>query len=336
MTIQLVRGGKACGSRWTWERFWQAINSCQVGGRVGTWPSNGQIPQHVSILGVVGRMDTALSFFHFRTRRWDAGRRYSLEAESDMDYRNQRDSAQWHETWDQIISASARGTRSVWALRSTRDLATPWTHTSTRKTNVKVPYNTRVRAPAITLPNAAARSTRACATLTDDSAPLNPVGRGTPEGSRGTEKLTCCKKSILIATMNVRTLRINNKRLELANAFNEQLLDVLGVVDYKIVHSDSVNIQKMNKCTLITTSAWRTVSNAASGGVGIMINALAEKALSNVSSYNDNKRILVANFSGNPATTIIVHRRWRVLIKQRITMKICLVPSVKFPNTMSC
>ena len=46
---------------------------------------------------------------------------------------------------------------------------------------------------------------------------------------------------------------------------------VLDIVDHKIVHEDDpVVYQRIDKQILITASAWRNASNAASGGVGLM------------------------------------------------------------------
>ncbi len=55
---------------------------------------------------------------------------------------------------------------------------------------------------------------------------------------------------------------------------------------------------------MITSSAWRNSSQAATGGVGLIISRDAESNLCEVSSIS--KRIIQATFSGNPPTTIIV------------------------------
>ena len=56
---------------------------------------------------------------------------------------------------------------------------------------------------------------------------------------------------------------------------------------------------------LITSSAWRLNNNAASGGVGFIISKEAAGNLTGVRKWNE--RIIVANFSGNPALTAIVN-----------------------------
>ena len=57
--------------------------------------------------------------------------------------------------------------------------------------------------------------------------------------------------------------------------------------------------------TLITTSATRNSAGAAYSGVGIVLNTQAKSSLSNVKPHTD--RILIANFQGNPATTVNVN-----------------------------
>ena len=65
-----------------------------------------------------------------------------------------------------------------------------------------------------------------------------------------------------------------------------------------------MKFQQLDNHMLITTSAWRNKSQAATGGVGILLSSAAEKVLSDISKISD--RILKATFAGNPETTIIV------------------------------
>ncbi|KAJ8384046.1 hypothetical protein AAFF_G00211780 [Aldrovandia affinis] len=62
--------------------------------------------------------------------------------------------------------------------------------------------------------------------------------------------------------------------------------------------------RRVERCTFITASAWRNEAQAATGGVGLMLGSLARKALRWV--YHHTDRILIAEFSGNPVTTVIV------------------------------
>eukprot|EP00057_Strongylocentrotus_purpuratus_P020276 XP_011674750.1 PREDICTED: craniofacial development protein 2-like [Strongylocentrotus purpuratus] len=54
---------------------------------------------------------------------------------------------------------------------------------------------------------------------------------------------------------------------------------------------------------LITSSANRSSVGAAIGGVGLLLSPSAYDSLASMRSHSD--RIIVANFQGNPATTVI-------------------------------
>ena len=63
--------------------------------------------------------------------------------------------------------------------------------------------------------------------------------------------------------------------------------------------------EKLEGSTLRTTSAWRNSMGAAVGGVGLLVNKLAESTLAEVTPVTE--RILKASFNGNPSPTIIVN-----------------------------
>ena len=112
-----------------------------------------------------------------------------------------------------------------------------------------------------------------------------------------------CKKQLQIGTFNARTLRNQEKRLELAHNFNKCKLDILGVVDHKIVHEEEqIRRENLGNCTLITTSTWRNSNGAAAGGVGVLVSRHAEKALGEIRPLNN--RIMSVIFKGNPNTTV--------------------------------
>lgn len=141
-----------------------------------------------------------------------------------------------------------------------------------------------------------------------DYVPLNPLGRGMHDGSKAEGRLLSCKQYNYVATFNARTLRLENKRKELVNCFKEQSIAILGIVDHKIVHKeddDDIVYDTVEDGIFITSSAWRNSRNAASGGVGLVVNKIAAGTLAEVIKWN--RRIIVANFSGNPSLTIIVH-----------------------------
>ena len=83
-------------------------------------------------------------------------------------------------------------------------------------------------------------------------------------------------------------------------------MNILGIVDHKLVHDDDeIQTEQLNKCTLITSSAWRNANSPSSGGVGLLVSKTTESALAEIKSYNE--RIIIAHLNGNPMTTIIVH-----------------------------
>ena len=66
--------------------------------------------------------------------------------------------------------------------------------------------------------------------------------------------------------------------MELANNFNKCKLNILGIVDHKIVHDDDPTKSKnLHRCTLITTRAWRNNNGTVAGGVGILVDSHTEK-----------------------------------------------------------
>ena len=61
--------------------------------------------------------------------------------------------------------------------------------------------------------------------------------------------------------------------------------------------------QHINNHLLVTASAWRNSAQAAVDGIGFILNASAEKSLCEVVPLSE--RILRAEFSGNPKSTIL-------------------------------
>ena len=79
----------------------------------------------------------------------------------------------------------------------------------------------------------------------------------------------------------------------------------LGIIDHKIVHEENVMIQKLDRCTLITTSAWRNNCNAAVGGVGILVSNQVENLIAEIKPHTD--RILQVNITGNPMMSLLIN-----------------------------
>ncbi|XP_049332441.1 uncharacterized protein LOC125800254 [Astyanax mexicanus] len=94
-------------------------------------------------------------------------------------------------------------------------------------------------------------------------------------------------------------------REELAHCVEERGVEILGIQEHRRVHTeDPIAYNRVERCMFISASAWRNEAQAATGGVGLMLGSRARKALRRV--YHHTDRILSAEFSGNPATTVIV------------------------------
>jgi len=157
----------------------------------------------------------------------------------------------------------------------------------------------------VEVPDTTTPDVKVCLKRNDDTS-SNPTGRDISDNVNKGNKLMNCKKQIQIRTFNARTLRKDDKRRQLTNNFNKCNLDILGIVDHKIVHEEeAVRIENLDRCTLITTSAWRNSNGATGGGIGILVNRQTEKALAEIKPINP--RIMLVIFSGNPSTTVI-HR----------------------------
>jgi len=159
---------------------------------------------------------------------------------------------------------------------------------------------TRVR-----VPNQSSQNTNTDSPELYDASSPNPTGRDAADDSASMKgKLRQCKNTIHVSTMNVRTIRQPERREELVQNFSAQDIEILGFQEHRIVHEEPTRYERILGKTLITTPAWRNSAGAATGGVGILLNTKATKCLANVTSHTE--RILVPNFTGNPAATIIV------------------------------
>ncbi|KAJ3613297.1 hypothetical protein NHX12_019547 [Muraenolepis orangiensis] len=107
-----------------------------------------------------------------------------------------------------------------------------------------------------------------------------------------------------MATYYANTVREEARLEELANCVEERGVEILGVQEHRRVHTDQpILYHKVGGCSFITSSAWRNDAQAATGGVGLMVSPRARRALRRVQQHTD--RILVADFEGNPVTTVM-------------------------------
>ena len=139
----------------------------------------------------------------------------------------------------------------------------------------------------------------------DDLETLNPIGRVSNDRARESATLLKAKKTVTLSTFNTRTLRKRRNLEEVTINFKKYGISVLGIQEHRRVHEDEpISYHMYMGQYLVTSSAWRNSQNAAVGGVGMLLNPKAKKALGEVKSISN--RILKATFQGNPATTIIV------------------------------
>ena len=99
------------------------------------------------------------------------------------------------------------------------------------------------------------------------------------------------------------------KTEELAWNLKKHRVEICGLQEHRQVHKNNrcseVNrYQAGSGYELYTSSAWRNTSQAATGGVGIVLGRVAQKLLTSVDRISD--RVLKATFQGNPALSIIV------------------------------
>ena len=86
---------------------------------------------------------------------------------------------------------------------------------------------------------------------------------------------------------------------------NANGVEIIGLADHKIMHSDSINYKGVNGYLLITSSAWQNNQNVPNGRVGLMMNNKLKDCITNINAIS--LRILRVDFTGNPATTLLVH-----------------------------
>ena len=152
---------------------------------------------------------------------------------------------------------------------------------------------------------------------TDDPAGLNLPGRpvgdssssdGTPKNTRNTKKrLLGARKedAVWIGTLNVRTCRKTSVRLELVDRFLDNGLEVLGVQEHRVVHSEDLKVEHHQEgVRFISVSAWRNGSGASVGGVGALVSRKAYDSICLMRGFGS--RILLISFSGNPRTSVVV------------------------------
>ena len=114
------------------------------------------------------------------------------------------------------------------------------------------------------------------------------------------QKLLKYKRTIEIATFNVRTLNRIGQLAELTASAVEHKIDIICTQERRYTHTEDIKYHDIgNGWTLATASAWKN----SVGGVGILIGLRALKSLNSIERIQT--RMMVATFNGNPRATII-------------------------------
>ena len=77
-----------------------------------------------------------------------------------------------------------------------------------------------------------------------------------------------------------------SKEDELLIQVNNYKIDILGIVDHKIIHDDPKKYHEKDNSTLITTSATRSANNTPIGGIGFLLNRMSNTVTLLVLSQN--------------------------------------------------
>ena len=143
---------------------------------------------------------------------------------------------------------------------------------------------------------------------TAEASGAGPLGHNDDlESEHGTrpDAILRARRPFCMGTFNAATAREEARMLEIVHCAEVCGIEILGIQEHRRVHPDDLIVfKKIESRCLITASAWRNSVQAANGGVGLLLSHRARKALRKVQPHS--QRILVAEFSGNPATTVIV------------------------------
>ena len=121
-----------------------------------------------------------------------------------------------------------------------------------------------------------------------------------------TGSLLRCKINTVVSTFNIRSLNSIEKIGELTALAEEKGISVVCLQEHRKFHDSAhVHYTVVGKGRILANSScWKKSMNSCVEGVGMLLSLSAHNSLEgNIVVVNS--RIIVANFSGNPATTII-------------------------------
>ena len=91
---------------------------------------------------------------------------------------------------------------------------------------------------------------------------------------------------------------------ELVLNAKKQLIDIIAVQEHRIFHPENgLKYRTIDGYHLVTAYCSKNTSNASVGGVGLLLSPRAMENLSSIEVISP--RVVIAEFEGNPKTTII-------------------------------
>ncbi|CAK6984639.1 hypothetical protein KUCAC02_013155 [Scomber scombrus] len=91
-------------------------------------------------------------------------------------------------------------------------------------------------------------------------------GRVLSDHNTPSNALMRCRRPFVMGTFNACTVREEARLVELAHCAEEWGVEILGVQEHGRVHTDDqIVYHKVERCTFITSSAWRNEAQAAQG-----------------------------------------------------------------------
>ena len=118
------------------------------------------------------------------------------------------------------------------------------------------------------------------------------------------QKLLKCKRTIQIATFNVRNLNKIGQLPGLTTSAIGHNIDIIRIEEHRYTHSEDIKYHDSgNGWTLPTASVWKNSVSATIGDVGMLISSRALKSLNSIEKIQP--RVMIATFNGNASATII-------------------------------
>ena len=137
-------------------------------------------------------------------------------------------------------------------------------------------------------------------------------------------------KNLNVVFQKVRTFRSQAKQAKLSHLMKAIGVDIIGLADHKIMRSDSINYKVVNGYLLTTSSSWQNNHNVPNGGVGFMMNSNLKECITNINT--NSLRIFRVDFTGNPATTLLIHAPGEGNIGANEHFSLLCGPIKKCPN----